>query len=65
MKSWGIDGLSRGDLMEGMMAGKDPLSFVPLAAGANDRSSGNVKLWIYEWWGNWYGSDLVEVYHNQ
>ena len=35
MKSWGIDGLSRGDLMEGMMAGKDPLSFIPLAEGAN------------------------------
>ena len=37
MKSWGIDGLSRGDLMEGMMTGKDPLSFIPLAAGANKR----------------------------
>ena len=35
MKSWGIDGLSRGDLMEGMMAGKDPLSFIPLSKGAN------------------------------
>ena len=29
MKSWGIDGLSRGNLMEGMMAGEDLLSFIP------------------------------------
>ena len=49
MKSWGIDGLSRGDLMEGMMAGKDPLSFIPPAKGANQRSSGAVKRWIEGW----------------
>ena len=29
MKASGVDGLSRGNLTEGMMAGKDPLSFVP------------------------------------
>ena len=29
MKSWGIDGLSRGNLMEGMMAEEDLLSFIP------------------------------------
>ena len=49
MKSWGIDGLSRGDLMEGMMAGNDPLLFIPLAEGANQRSSGAVKRWIEGW----------------
>ena len=31
MKAWGVDGLSRGDLLEGMMAGQDPLSFIPLS----------------------------------
>ena len=35
MKSWGVDGLSRGDLMESMMAGKDPLSFILLSKGAD------------------------------
>ena len=35
MKSWGVDGLSRGDLMEGMMGGLDPLSFMPVANGAD------------------------------
>ena len=36
VKSWDIDGLSRRNLMEGMMDGKDPLSLIPLAAGANN-----------------------------
>ena len=31
MKAWRVDGLPGGDLLEGMMAGEDPLSFVPLA----------------------------------
>ena len=46
MKTWRIDGLSRGDLMEGMMAGKNSLSFIPLAEGANQRSTGAVKKWV-------------------
>jgi hypothetical protein len=29
MKASGVDGLLRGNLTEGMMAGKDPLSFIP------------------------------------
>ena len=65
MKSWGIGGLSRGNLMEGMLAGKDPLSFIPLAAGANERSLGGVRCWVDEWWGNWSGLDLVEVDHSR
>ena len=29
MKAKGVDGLSRGDLTEGMLAGADPFSFLP------------------------------------
>ena len=61
MKSWGVDGLSRGDLMEGMMAGKDPLSFIPLSEGADQRAGGAVRSWVDSWWGDWSGSPLVEV----
>ena len=50
MKESGIDGLSRGDLLEGMMAGKDPLSFLPLDKGAGQRSQGRVQEWIRSWW---------------
>jgi hypothetical protein len=31
MKASGVDGLSRGDLTEGMMGGQDPLSYIPTA----------------------------------
>ena len=61
MKEWGVDGLSRGDLMEGMMAGKDALSFIPLAKGANKRSGGAVRGWVDSWWGDWCGEPLTEV----
>ena len=64
MKSWGIDGLSRGDLMEGMMAGADPLSFIPLADGANTRSNGKVSAWVHAWWGDWCGAPLTNIDHN-
>ena len=53
MKDWGVDGLSRGDLLDGMMAGKDPLSFIPLNKGADERSNGAVKSWVSEWWSAW------------
>ena len=43
MKASGVDGLLRGDLTEGMMAGKDPLSFIPFNQGADDRSGGKVS----------------------
>ena len=46
MKVWGVDGLSGGDLFEGMMAGKDPFSFIPLLEGTNERSKGRVDRWI-------------------
>ena len=50
MKIWVVDGLSRWDLLEGMMAREDPLSFVPLARGADKRSNGKVGKWIRSWW---------------
>jgi hypothetical protein len=40
MKALGVDGLSRGNLTKGMMAGQDPFSFVPFNKGANERSGG-------------------------
>ena len=49
MEAWGVDGLSRGDFLESMMAVEDPLSFIPLAEGANDRYRGRVGEWIRSW----------------
>ena len=50
IKSWGLDGLSRGDLLEGMMAGEGLFSFVPLARGVGKRSKGRVGKWVRSWW---------------
>ena len=50
MKASGVDGLSRGDLTEGMMAGKDPLSYIPFHKGADERSGGKVSEWVHSWW---------------
>jgi hypothetical protein len=47
----GIDGLSRGDMLEGMMAGRNPLSYLPLSLNANERSAGKVEEWVRSWWG--------------
>ena len=49
MKASGVDGLSRGDLMEGMMGGQDPLSFIPFNLGADERSNGLVSQWVWSW----------------
>ena len=38
MKKSGIDRLSRGDLMEGIMMGENPLKFIPLNEGAMERT---------------------------
>ena len=35
VKVWGVDGMSRVDLMEGMMTGEDPILSAPLVKGAN------------------------------
>jgi hypothetical protein len=56
MKAAGIDGLSRGDLLEGMLkAGSDPMAFVPLGKNAEERSPGVVD-WVRSWWSNDNGS---------
>jgi hypothetical protein len=59
MKALGGNGLSRGDLTEGMMAGQDPLLFVPFNKGANDRSGGWVSAWVRSWWSSKKGSGIV------
>jgi len=48
MISQGIDGLSRGDLLSGVMQGHNMLSFVPLHLLAQDRSS-RVHPWVQSW----------------
>jgi hypothetical protein len=60
MKASGVDGLSRGDLTEGMMAGKDPLSFIPFNRGADNRLGGRVSTWVYSWWKTKRGMDFGE-----
>ena len=50
MKVCGVDGLSRGDLLEGMMVGLDPTLFIPLAEGSNKRSRGKAEDWVRSWW---------------
>ena len=49
MKAWGVDGLSRGDLLDGMMAGENRLSFVLLVKGADERSDGKVGNLVKSW----------------
>ena len=58
MKASGVDGLSRGDLTEGMMAGRDPLSFIPFNQGADERSGGRVSRWMRSWWKSRKGVDF-------
>jgi hypothetical protein len=66
MKATGVDGLSRGDLTEGMLAGAEPFSFLPFNRGADDRASGAVGSWVRSWWRtkkgkDWGGMPLEEV----
>ncbi|KAL7468881.1 hypothetical protein ACHAXS_009127 [Conticribra weissflogii] len=61
MKSAGIDGLSRGDLLEGMMSGEHPLTYVPLNEDANTRSGGRVKEWVESWWEDTGGSAWLDA----
>jgi hypothetical protein len=66
MKATGVDGLSRGDLSEGILAGADPLAFLPFNLGAGERSKGGVESWVRSWWRtkkgeDWGGLPLVEV----
>jgi hypothetical protein len=60
MKSSGVDGLSRGDNSEGIMAGENPLKFIPLNEGANQRSQGAVERWVRGWWSGERGRVFLE-----
>ena len=51
MKEAGVDGLSRGDFLQGIMAGNHPLEYLPLNEDANFRAGGAVKEWADSWWG--------------
>ena len=44
----GTDGLSRGDMYEGVMAGRSMLSFVPLHKSAGERSP-EIIPWVQSW----------------
>ncbi|KAL3786657.1 hypothetical protein ACHAW5_001375 [Stephanodiscus triporus] len=66
MKATGVDGLSRGDLTEGLLAGADPFAFLPFDRGADERSNGAVSSWVRSWWRtkkgeDWGGLSLEEV----
>ena len=50
MKRPGIDGLSRGDILERIMTGKKMLDFIPLNESADGRSGGREIIWINSWW---------------
>ena len=58
MIAQGTDGLSRGQLDEGVMGGMDMLDFVPLHLSALQRHSG-----IDEWIASWIGDPLVLLGH--
>ncbi len=47
----GGDGISRGDLFEGIMAGKNILEFLPIGKGALERSP-EVETWLRSWGGD-------------
>ena len=74
----GTDGLSRGDLLEGVLNGKRMLSFIPLHLSALDREP-TLKEWISSWAGSgreehieylsvedWFvrGHDIIGYYVN-
>ena len=69
MKRAGIDGLSRGDFLEGMVAGKNPLDYIPLNEGAGARSNGKIEAWVKTWWNDasgqpWCGQKLKVLQPN-
>ena len=47
----GIDGLSRGDMDQGLMSGASPLEFVALHQSALERSP-NLEAWLFSWMPN-------------
>jgi hypothetical protein len=64
MKEAGIDGLSMGDLIEGVMKkGSDPMQFLPLCEGAAERAGTGIEKWVRSWWAledgtPWFGQEL-------
>ena len=50
MKESGIDGLSRGDMLEGMLKGEEPLQFLPINKSVWERGGDLVKEWLIECW---------------
>jgi hypothetical protein len=76
MKATGVDGLSRGNHTEGMMAVDDPMSFLPFYMGADTCLQGRVGKWVQSWWRtsdrghnldmgrDWGGLPLVEINHD-
>ena len=46
----GVDGLSRGETGEGVVQGKEILSFIPLHLDALERINGAVHTWVESWW---------------
>ena len=61
MKAWGVDVLSRGDLLEGMMAGENPLLFVSLARVSDKRYNERVGRWVRSWWKDSKGGSIGET----
>ena len=61
MKMSGVDGLSRGDLVEGIMAGMHPWDTIPLNEGADERTKGRVEKWVRAWWNDKQGTPWTQV----
>ena len=49
MKQSGINGLSRVDILKGMMTVQNLLGFIPLNDSADDISGGRLVSWITSW----------------
>jgi hypothetical protein len=61
MKFAGVDGLSRGDFLEGIMAGMNPWATIPLNEDANQRSNGRVEEWVRSWWHDEAGTPWCKI----
>ena len=61
MKQIGADQLSRSDLMEGLMAGENPWSFIPLNEDADSRTGGRVSQWMRLCWEDSDGRPLFHT----
>ena len=57
MISQGTDGVSRGEMLEGVMKGDAMLDFIPLGKGACERSNA-----LLPWIQSWLGEDSELLY---